>query len=120
MKAPIPDSEENLIVDYIYTTYLIQILETDYQTVGTLKFKIPEVYQDFIEQKLKYLRRQSTAMKAQMKELKIKVNDPHRVNEDFVEYAYFAYGYEGTMRFWDAAMRYEGTRRLKELFKIKQ
>lgn len=118
MKAPIPEHEEQLIVEYIYTTYLIQILENDHQTVGTLKFKIPEVYQGFIEEKLKYLRRQSADMKVKMKELKIKVDDPRQVNEEFVEYAYFAHGYEGTMRFWGAAMRYEGTRRLKVLFKL--
>jgi hypothetical protein len=51
--------------------------------------------------------------------LKIKEADPYKVNEDFVEYPYFAHGYEGTMRFWEAAMKYEGTKRLKELFEIK-
>lgn len=118
MKAPIPKSEENLIIDYIYTTYLIQILENDRQVAGTLKFKIPEAYQHLIEYKLKELRRQLVEIKGQMKELKIKVAEPVRVNEDFVEYAYYPHGYEGTMRFWDAAMAYEGTRRLKELFNI--
>jgi hypothetical protein len=52
-----------------------------------------------------------------MRELRIKVQDPIRVNEEFVEYYFTAYGYEGTMRFWDAAMQYEGTRRLTEIFK---
>ena len=45
--------------------------------------------------------------------------DPYKVNEDIVEYPYFAHEYEGTKRFWKAAMKYEGTRRLKELFEIK-
>jgi hypothetical protein len=117
MKAPIPEHEEQLVVEYIYTTYLIQILENDYQAAGTLNFKIPEVYQNFIEHKLKELRRQLVETKGQMKELKIKVADPIRKNEEFMEYAYFPHGYEGKMRFWDAAMVYEGTRRLKELFK---
>lgn len=120
MKAPIPEAEENLVVEYIYTTYLIQILETDHQKAATLNFKIPEVYQEFIESKLKELRKKLVEIKGRMKELKIKVIDPIRVNEDFVEYAYYAHGAEGRMRFWDAAMRYEGTRRLKELFKVRQ
>jgi hypothetical protein len=118
MKAPIPEKEEQLVVDYIYTTYLIQILENDHQATGTLNFKIPEVYQNFIEHKLKVLRKQLVDIKGQMKELKIKVADPVRVNEEFMEYAYFPHGYEGKMRFWDAAMAYEGTRRLKELFQV--
>jgi hypothetical protein len=118
MKAPIPEHEENLIVEYIYTSYLFQILENDSQSVGTLKFKIPEVYQNLIENKLKYLRKQLIALKAQMKDLKIKVADPVRINEEFIEYRYYPHGYEGTMRFWIAAMEYEGTRRLKVLFNI--
>lgn len=67
--------------------------------------------------KLKYLRSHLATLKS--KELKIKEADPYKVNEDFVEYPYFAHGYEGTMRFWEAAMKYEGTKRLKELFEIK-
>lgn len=117
MKAPIPKSEEDLIVDYIYTTYLIQILEGDHQVVGRLNFKVPEVYEHFVEAKLKQLRLQLVELKKKMKELKIKVIDPVRVNVDFVQYDYFAHGYEGNMRFWDAAMEYEGTRRLNEIFK---
>ncbi|WP_286231322.1 hypothetical protein [Neobacillus mesonae] len=120
MKAPIPESEENLIVDYIYTNYLIQILESDYQSVCTLNFKIPEVYESLIEAKLKELRKQLIEIKRQMKDLKIKVADPVRVNEEFFEYAYYPHGYEGKMRFWEAAMKYEGTRRLKELFLNKE
>jgi hypothetical protein len=118
MKAPIPDEEEQLIVDYIYTTYLIQNLERDHQTAGTLNFKIPEVYQNVIEHKLKELRKQLIEIKRQMKDLKIKVADPVRVNGEFLEYAYYPHGYEGRMRFWDAAMAYEGTRRLKKLFNV--
>lgn len=79
---------------YIYTTYLIQILEQDHQVAGSLRFKIPEVYLDLIEHKLKALRKKLVEIKAQMKELKIKVADPIRVNEEFVEYAYFPHGYE--------------------------
>ena len=41
------------------------------------------------------------------------------MNDGFVEYPYFAHGYEGSMRFWKAAMKYTGTRRIKELFEIK-
>jgi hypothetical protein len=52
--------------------------------------------------------------------LKIKVTDPYKVNVEFVEYPYYAHGYEGLMRFLEAAMKYEGTRRLKELFNIKR
>jgi hypothetical protein len=118
VKAPIPKSEEDLVVEYIYTTYLIQLLETDYHTAGSLNFKIPEAYQSLIENKLKALRKQLVEIKEKMRVLKIKVADPYHVHEDFVEYPYFAHGAEGRMRFWTAAMAYEGTRRLKQLFKV--
>jgi hypothetical protein len=120
MKAPIPEHEEKLVVEYIYITYLIRILENDYNAVSTLNFKIPEVYQNFIENKLKELRKQLVEIKGKMRGLKIKVADPYHVYEDFVEYPYFAHGTEGRMRFWTAAMAFEGTRRLKELFNIRK
>ncbi|MEH6957213.1 hypothetical protein [Neobacillus drentensis] len=117
MKAPIPKNEENLIIEYIYTTYLIQILENDNQITSSLSFKIPEAYQHLIECKLKLLRMDLVKIKGEMKELKIKVADPIR-DDIFIEYAYFPHGYEGRMRFWESAMEYEGTRRLKNLFNI--
>jgi hypothetical protein len=120
MKAPIPEHKEQLVVNYIYTAYLIQILENDHQVIDTLNFKIPEVYQGFIEHKLKKLRKQLVEIKGQMKELGIKVADSYEVNVDFVEFPYFARGYEGLMRFWTDAMKYEGTKRLKELFNVRE
>jgi hypothetical protein len=118
MKARIPEDEEELIIDYIYTTYLIQILECDHQNVSHLNFKIPEVYENLIESKLKILRTELMKIKGRMRELKIKVAEPAK-DDIFIEYAYFPHGYEGTMRFWEAAMHYEGTKRLSELFNIK-
>ena len=118
MKAPIPEEEENLIVDYIYTNYLINILENDNKLTGKLNFKIPEAYASLIEDKLKILRTTLRKIKAELKSMNIKVADPEK-DDIFIEYAYFPHGYEGKMRFWDAAMEYEGTRRLKELFGVK-
>ncbi|MED1466819.1 hypothetical protein [Bacillus salipaludis] len=108
MKVPIPEAEENLIVDYIYMTDLIKNIENDHQAALKLKFKIPEEYRHLIESKIKELRRQLVDLKAKMKELRIKVADPVRVNEEFIEYSYYPCGYEGKMRFWDVAMVYEG------------
>lgn len=94
------------------------MLEGDRQAVHRLNFKIPEVYVHLIENKLKILRNELVKIKTEMRKLKIKVADPVKVNEDFVQYDYFAHGYEGNMRFWTAAMEYEGTRRLKNYFGV--
>jgi hypothetical protein len=83
--------------------------------VSSLNFKIPEVYQALIENKPKELHKQLVEIKGKMRGLKIKVADPYHIYEDFVKYPYFAHGTEGRMRFWTAAMAYEGSRRLKEL-----
>jgi hypothetical protein len=117
MKAPIPEHEEELVVEFIYTTFLITNLEQDCELVKKLPFKIPEVYEELIENRLKILRRELIEIKKQMRVLKIKVEKPYYVYEDFVEYAYFAHGYEGRMRFWTAAMNFEGTRRLNKILK---
>ena len=117
MKAPIPEDEENLIVEYIYTNYLINILENDYKLTEKLNFKISEAYESLIKNKLKILRSTHRKIKAELKSLNIKVAEPIK-DDIFIEYAYFPHGYEGKMRFWEAAMEYEGTRRLKDLFGV--
>jgi len=48
MKAPIPDHEEDLIVEYIYLNYLINILEYDLKQTKLQRFKIPEAWETFI------------------------------------------------------------------------
>lgn len=76
MKAPIPESEERLIVEYIYLTYLIKALEFDQKAVNRMNFKIPEVYQHLIENKIDFLWKKVVKVKKEMKELKIRVEDP--------------------------------------------
>ncbi|EWG08619.1 hypothetical protein [Cytobacillus firmus] len=116
MKVPIPESEEQLIVDYIYLDFLIRALEEDRLSVRSIPFKIPEVYESLIDEHLKRLRADIVRARKQMRELKIKVIGPKKVNEDFVQYDYYAHGYEGNMRFWTAAMEYKGTKTLKRYF----
>ena len=116
MKAPIPESEEQLIVDYIYLDFLIQALEEDRLCVRNIPFKIPEVYESLIDEHLMRLRVDRVSARKQLRELKIKVIGPKKVNEDFVQYDYFAHGYEGNLRFWSAAMEYKGTKILRKYF----
>ncbi|MGY3716046.1 hypothetical protein ACWE42_11020 [Sutcliffiella cohnii] len=47
MKAPIPENEENLIYEYIYRDYLIEILEQDLNLIPDLGLKIYEPYEFF-------------------------------------------------------------------------
>jgi hypothetical protein len=115
MKAPIPEHEEELVVEFIYTTFLITNLEQDHDFVRELPFKIPEVYEKLIENRLRILRRDLIEIKKQMRVLKIRIEEPYFVHDDFIEYPYFAHGYEGRMRFWTAAMRFEGTKRLRKI-----
>ncbi|MFY4775730.1 hypothetical protein [Metabacillus sp. RGM 3146] len=115
MKAPIPRHEEDLVYEYIYGIYLIEELETNRLGFERLNFKIPEPYLDFIDQRLRILRNEVREMKKEMRQLKIRVIDPES-DGIFSEYKYFAHGYEASFRFWEAAMRLEGTRRLMKYF----
>jgi hypothetical protein len=117
MKVPIPEHEEELVVEFIYTTFLITNLEQDHVFVRELPFKIPDVYKELIENRLRILRRELIEIKKQMRALKIRVEEPYYVHDDFIEYPYFAHGYEGRMRFWTAAMNLEGTRKLNQIMK---
>lgn len=116
MKAPIPKEEENLIVDYIYLIYLIDSLESDRSMFSKLGMKIPEAYVSFIDFKIEQISKYLVEVKQQMRSLKIRVEEPQLVNVEFMEYHYFAHGYEGKMRFWNAAMEFEGTKRLAKFF----
>lgn len=120
MKANIPEHEVDLIVNYIYMNYLIEVLETDLSNVPKLNFKLPEVYIGLIENTLKAIRKDLRPIREEMNSLKIKVFPARRVNEEFVEYPYRAHGYEGTQRFWDAAMMMEGKRRLERYLNPRQ
>ncbi|MCD7034063.1 hypothetical protein LRR81_07415 [Metabacillus sp. GX 13764] len=115
MKAPIPQYEEDLVYEYIYRVYLIDELERHRLYFEKMHFKIPEPYMDFIDVRLKVLRNEVRSMKLEMRQLKIKVLDPE-TDGIFSEYKYFAHGYEASFRFWEAAMRLEGTRRLTSYF----
>jgi len=115
MKAPIPKYEEDLIHEYIVRTYLIDILENDLNVINQSNFKLHEPYTHLVEHVLKKIRFELRDMKAEMKKLKIKVTDQKRVNEDFVQYDYFAHGYRGYNRYWDAALKMHGTRLLAKL-----
>lgn len=112
----IPEHEENIVIDYIYINYLIEVLETDLAYIPTINLKLPEVYLHLIEHTLFNLRTDLKAIRDEMKRLSIKVYEPMRVNEEFMEYKYVVRGYEGSRRFWDAAMKLEGKRRLEKYF----
>ncbi|PGT89233.1 hypothetical protein [Bacillus sp. AFS040349] len=116
MKAPIPKHEEDLIHEYIMRTYLLDILESDRQIIKAASFKLHEPYLHLVEEVLKKVRIDLRDMKAEMNKLKIKVTDQKRVNEDFVQYDYFAHGYRGYNRYWDAALKMKGTRLLENYF----
>ena len=113
MKANIP--EDDLIIDFIYMNYLIEILETDLASIQNLNFKLPEVYVGLIENTLMKIRKDLRPIREEMSRLQIKVFPARRVNEEFVEYPYRAHGYEGTQRFWDAAMIMEGKKGWKHI-----
>jgi hypothetical protein len=117
MKAPIPDHEEELIYEYIHLDYLISTLESDLKSIESAPIKIKEPYILLVEETLKKVRSDLKAVKEKMKELDIKVFSQRRVDEMFVEYPYFAHGYSGTMKYWDAALRFASTKRLKQYFR---
>lgn len=117
MKAPIPKQEEDLIHEYILRAYLLELLENDIETIKSADFKLHEPYLHFVEEVLKKVRIDIRDMKEKMRELKIKVYDQKEVNEDFVEYEYFAHGYQGHMRYWKAALKMHCTKLLEKYFR---
>jgi hypothetical protein len=117
MKAPIPDHEEELIYEYIHLDYLIDTLESDLKTIESSPIKIKEPYIMLVETTLKRVRTDLKTVKDKMKKLNIKVFPQRRVDDMFVEYPYFAHGYHGSNKYWDAALRFASTKRLKQYFR---
>jgi hypothetical protein len=120
MKAPIPKHEEDLVHEYIMRVNLLSILEDDLEVIKQANFKLHEPYTHLVEEVLKKIRLDLRDMKSIMRELDIKVMDQQRVNEDFVKYDYFAHGYRGEMRYWDAAIKMKVTRLLERYFRGEQ
>jgi hypothetical protein len=114
MKAPIPDHEEELIYEYIHLDYLISTLENDLKTFESSPIKIKEPYILLVEETLKKVRSDLKTVKDKMKNLNIKVFPKRRVDDMFVEYPYFARGYHGVQRYWDAALIFASSKRMKK------
>jgi hypothetical protein len=114
MKAPIPVHEEELISEYIHLDFLISTLESDLKTIESSPIKIKEPYIMLVETTLKRVRTDLKTVKDKMKKLNIKVFPQRRVDDMFVEYHYFAHGYSGTMKYWDAALRFASSKRLNK------
>jgi hypothetical protein len=116
MRAPISEFEEKLISEYIHLEYLIETLESDLKTISKVPLKIKEPYLLIIEETLKKIRSDLKTVKEKMKELDIKVFNMRRVDDMFVEYPYFAHGYKGINKYWDAALKFASTKRLQKYF----
>jgi hypothetical protein len=116
MKAPIPDHEEELIFEYIHLDFLISTLENDLKSIESAPLKIKEPYLLIIEETLKKIRSDLKTVKEKMKEFDIKVFPMRRVDDMFVEYPYFAHGYKGINKYWDAALKFASTKQLQKYF----
>jgi predicted nuclease with TOPRIM domain len=116
MKPNITDEEEQLVEDYIYKTYLVEVLENDHKSIDSLNFKIKEVYEGLIESTLKQLRLELRDIKVKFKKLDAKVEGPELVNEDFLKYDYFVRGYHGVHRIFTYHFRNTASKLLEEYF----
>lgn len=116
MRINLTDEEEQLIEDYIYKTYLIDLLEKDHQAINSLNFKLKEPYERLFESTLKQLRIEMRDIKSNFKELKAKVEGPEVVNVEFLEYKYFIRGYQGVKRLFMYHFRNEANRLLESYF----
>jgi hypothetical protein len=116
MKPNLTDHEEQIVLDYIYKTYLVEVLEHDLQGVSTLNFKIVEAYEGLIEATLKRLRSELMAIKVEFKKINAKVVGPEFANEDFIRYQYFVRGYQGEHRFFKYHFRNTASNLLEKYF----
>ncbi|KAA0547586.1 hypothetical protein FZW96_12120 [Bacillus sp. BGMRC 2118] len=116
MRINLTDEEEQLIEDYIYKTYLINVLEKDHQSIETLNFKLMEPYQHLVESTLKQLRLDIRDIKVKFRKLKAKVEGPEVVNVEFLEYKYFVRGYQGVKRIFMYHFRNEANKLLERYF----
>jgi predicted nuclease with TOPRIM domain len=120
MKPAITDEEEKLVEDYIYKTYLIEVLESDHKAIESLNFKIKEPYEQLVESTLKRLRLDVKDIKVKFRDLKAKVEGPEIVNVEFLEYKYFVRGYHGIRRIFTYHFRNTASKLLEEYFTKKK
>jgi hypothetical protein len=114
MKAPISEFEEELISKYIHLDFLLDTLESDLKTIDQVPLKLKTPYVMMIEEMLKNVRSDLKCVKAKLKEQNIKVFPPRKVDDMFIEYQYTAHGYQGSSKYWDAALLFASSKRLNK------
>lgn len=117
MKAPIPGEQEELIYEFIVKNYLLEELLNNRKDIRNLGFKIPEVYEHLLDEVISIIQKEIIKIRKEFRELDIKVDSVVVVDDMFVEYPYYARGYQGIMRFWVAALDLKVNKRLDEYFK---
>ena len=82
---------------------LMETLENDLNTVNAVPFKIPEVYQAFIQEILEMTWQDIVKLKKVFMEENIKILTK-REDNGFTQYQYLTNGYESVFRYWSYAM----------------
>ena len=116
MNAQITEEQDKMIFDYIYCTYLINVLEKDLQLIPTIGFKLHEPYINLVEKTIRKLRVELKQLRIEMKKHEMKVENPFISNVDFWHYDYFVGRKQGHKRMLKYHLRNEAERRLDKYF----
>jgi len=116
MQPPITNEQNKIIFDYIYITYLINVLEEDLKKIPSLGFKLHEPYQKFVEEVLRKVRKDLQLLRVEMKKHELKIGEP-QPEDIMVHYDYWIGHKEGFKRMLVYHLRNEAMRRLEGYFK---
>lgn len=100
----IPEEDRNILEQAIYLPMVLTILNRDLAVINKSSFKLPQPYINLIEETMKVIQKELTAIKFYMSKNKLKVQQLKR-DEAFTMFLFLYKGYEEQHNYFNPRIR---------------
>ena len=114
------EHDEKLCLEYLYHDLMVKTLENDLKVIQHSKLKVKQPYEELIHQTIQIIRNEYKTIKYDMNKYGVRVYQGNKRNEYFINYTFCANGKSEERTFWNAALKLEVAKRLKEYFTEKK
>ncbi|MED3551491.1 hypothetical protein ACTHO0_00935 [Cytobacillus praedii] len=100
----IPEEDRNILEQAIYLPMVLTILNRDLTVINKSSFKLPQPYLNLVEETMKVIQKELSAVKLYMSKNKLKVQQLKR-DEAFTMFLFLYKGYEEQHNYFNPRIR---------------